>query len=287
VLVDLDGHTPDARLLVFARKPAPVQVTWLGYWNTTGLATMDYVVTDPRTTPEGSPQRFIERLLHLPESRFCYAPVAYAPDVAPLPCRERGVFTFGSFNRYDKLAPQVIDCWARILDGTEGSRLVIKSSAIDIPHARETLARRFAERGIDPARVELRGRSPHAAMLAEYADVDLALDTFPYNGGLTTCEALWMGVPMVAIEEERMISRQTAAMLRVVGLEGFVARTHAEYVELARGWADRRDELVAIRASLRGRMRACALCDGPRFARDLEDAFGRVWRGYCAGVSAG
>ena len=287
VLVDLDGHTPDARLLIFARKPAPVQFTWLGYWNTTGLATMDCIVTDPHTTPDGSPQRFVERPLRLPASRLCYASVAYAPDVAPLPCRERGVFTFGSFNRYDKLAPAVIECWAEILDGTEGSRLVIKSSAIDIPHARETLAQRFAACGIDPARVELRGRSPHAAMLAEYADVDLALDTFPYNGGLTTCEALWMGVPMVAIEEERMISRQTAAMLHVVGLEGFVARTRGEYVELARGWPARRDELAAIRASLRSRMRACALCDGPRFARDLEDALRRAWRAWCAGISAG
>jgi predicted O-linked N-acetylglucosamine transferase (SPINDLY family) len=284
ILVDLDGHTPDARLLVLARKPAPVQIAWLGYWNTTGLATMDYVVTDPHTTPEGSPQRFVERLLYLPQSRFCYAPAPYAPDVSALPCRGRGVFTFGSFNRYDKLAPPVIDRWAEILRGAEGSRLVIKNSAIGIAHARETLARRFAERGIDPARVELRARSPHAAMLAEYGDIDLGLDTFPYNGGLTTCEALWMGVPMVAIEEQRMISRQTAAMLRVIGLGEFVAATGEDYVARAVEWSLRRDELAAVRASLRERMRGSALCDGPRFARDLEDAFRRAWRDWSAGI---
>jgi predicted O-linked N-acetylglucosamine transferase (SPINDLY family) len=284
ILVDLDGHTPDARLAVFARKAAPVQITWLGYWNTTGLATMDWIITDPRTTPDGSPQRFSERLLHLPETRLCYAPAPYAPAVAPLPCRGRGVLTFGSFNRYDKLAPAVIDAWAEILRDAPAARLVIKNSAIGIAHARETLAGRFAERGIDTARIELRARSPHAAMLAEYGDIDLALDTFPYNGGLTTCEALWMGVPMVAIEEERMISRQTATMLRVLGLEGFVAATAEQYVELALQWSRRPEELAAVRMALRERMRASALCDGARFARDLEDALRRAWRGYCAGV---
>ena len=280
VLVDLDGHTPDARLLVLARKPAPVQVTWLGYWNTTGMTTMDYVITDAYTTPDGSPQRFTERLLHLPETRLCYTPVSYAPEVAPLPSRARGNFTFGSFNRYDKLGPELIACWAQILERVPDARLVIKNSAIDVPHARAELARRFAAHGIAAGRVELRGRTPHAAMLAEYGDLDLALDTFPYNGGLTTCEALWMGVPMVAIAEERMISRQTAAMLRVVGLPQFIAENRDDYVALAVRRAQEREELASIRASLRGQMRASALCDGSRFTRDLETALRTAWRHY-------
>jgi predicted O-linked N-acetylglucosamine transferase (SPINDLY family) len=250
------------------------------------MATVDYVITDPYTTPPGTAQRFSERPLVLPESRFCYAPVPYAPDVAPLPCRERGVFTFGSFNRYDKLAPPVIDCWADLLHRLPASRLVIKNSAIAIPHARDELARRFAARGIAPERIELRSRSPHPAMLAEYGDIDLALDTFPYNGGLTTCEALWMGVPMVAIEEERMISRQTAAMLRVVGLPEFVATTRDDYVERAVELSLRIEELAAIRAGLRERMRQSPLCDGARFVRHLEAAFRQAWREHCAVGSA-
>jgi predicted O-linked N-acetylglucosamine transferase (SPINDLY family) len=286
VLVDLDGHTPDARLLVFARKPAPIAITWLGYWNTTGMTTVDYVLTDPHTTPEGSPQRFTERLLRLPDSRFCYAPVPYAPEVAPLPSAARGVFTFGSFNRYDKLGPELVDCWAEILRRVPESRLVIKNSAIAVPHARDELSRWFAARGIALERVLLRAKSPHAAMLAEYGDIDLGLDTFPYNGGLTTCEALWMGVPMVAIEEERMISRQTSSMLRQVGGEDFIARTRDEYIELAVRWAQQRDRLAAVRRSLRERMRISPLCDGARFTRNLEAALRTVWRRWCAGMEA-
>jgi protein O-GlcNAc transferase len=285
ILVDLDGHTPDARLLVFARKPAPVAITWLGYWNTTGMATVDYVLTDPYTTPEGSPQRFTEKLLRLPDTRFCYAPVPYAPEVAPLPGATRETFTFGSFNRYDKLGPDLVDRWAAILHRVPGSRVVIKNTAIAVPHARDELSRWFAARDIAPERVVLRAKSPHAAMLAEYGDIDLGLDTFPYNGGLTTCEALWMGVPMVAIEEERMISRQTSSMLRQVGGEEFIARTRDEYVELAVRWAQQRDRLAAVRASLRERMRVSPLCDGARFTRNLEAALRRVWRRWCAGLA--
>jgi len=283
ILVDLDGHTPDSRLLAFARKPAPVAITWLGYWNTTGMATVDYILTDPHTTPEGSPQRFTEAPLRLPDSRFCYAPVTYAPEVALLPSASASgrAFTFGSFNRYDKLGPSVLDAWAGILRRVPLSRLIIKNSAIAIPQARDALSRQFAARGIAPDRIELRARSPHAAMLAEYGDIDLGLDTFPYNGGLTTCEALWMGVPMVAIEEERMISRQTAAMLRLTGGEAFIARTRDEYMALAVQWSQERERLGAARASLRERMRTSPLCDGVRFTRNLEAALRGAWRRYC------
>jgi protein O-GlcNAc transferase len=282
ILVDLDGHTPDSRLLVFARKPAPIQVTWLGYWNTTGMRTVDYVLTDPDTTPEASPQQFTETPLRLPSTRFCYAPVPYAPTVSASPWRARGIFTFGSFNRYDKLGPDLIECWAEILRRVPQSRLVIKNSAMSIPYARSELGRRFSDRGIAPARVELRERSPHAAMLAEYGEIDLGLDTFPYNGGLTTCEALWQGVPIVAIEGERMISRQTSAMLRLVGAAEFVAPTRDEYVALAVHWAQNTERLDEVRQALRDRMRTSPLCDGPGFVRDLESALTSAWRTYCA-----
>jgi predicted O-linked N-acetylglucosamine transferase (SPINDLY family) len=286
ILVDLDGHTPNSRLLVFARKPAPVQITWLGYFNTTGMQTIDYILTDSNTTPSDSPQRFSEVPLRLADSRICYAPVPYAPAVSSSPCLERGWFTFGSFNRYDKLGPEIIACWAAILRRVPGSRLVVKNSAIAVPCARSELARRFAEHGIAAERVELRERSPHPAMLAEYGDIDLGLDTFPYNGGLTTCEALWQGVPIVAIEEERMISRQTSAMLRLIGAAQFIASNRDEYVALAARWAGERDRLDAVRRSQRERMRLSALCDGPRFTRNLEHTLRAAWRGYCEQASS-
>jgi len=282
ILVDLDGHTPDTRLLVFARKPAPVAITWLGYWNTTGMSTVDYILTDPLTTPRGSPQRFTERPLFLPDSRFLYAPVPYAPKVSQLPSTEGSIFTFGSFNRFDKLGPELIDCWAEIMRRVPRSRLVIKNSAIAFPHARKELSRRFKSLGIEPERIDLRAKSPHAAMLAQYNDIDLGLDTFPYNGGLTTCEALWMGVPIVAIEEERMISRQTSSMLRLVGCEDFVAQTRDEYVDLAVHWANQIKKLAIVRACLREKMRASPLCDGARFTQNLEAAMRNVWRHYCS-----
>ena len=281
ILIDLDGHTPDSRLFVFARKPVAIQITWLGYWNTTGMRTVDYILTDPYTTPEDSPQRFTEAPLRLADSRFCYAPVPYAPPVSSSPCTERGTFTFGSFNRYDKLGPEVIECWAEILRRVPDSRLLIKNSAIAIPYARAELARRFANRGIPADRIELRERSPHPAMLAEYGDIDLGLDTFPYNGGLTTCEALWQGVPIIAIEEERMISRQTSAILRLVGAEEFIAWTRDEYIALAVRWAQETERLGYLRPMLRDRMRASPLCDGPRFTRNLETALRDAWRWYC------
>jgi protein O-GlcNAc transferase len=284
ILVDLDGHAPGSRLLVFARKPAPVQLTWLDYFNTTGMRTVDFILTDAYTTPIDSPQRFVEAPLRLPHTRLCYTPVAHAPDVSALPCSRRDVFTFGSFNRYDKLGAAVIDCWAEILLRVPASRLIVKNAALAVAGARAALERRFADRGVAPGRIELRSRSPHAAMLAEYADVDLALDTFPYNGGLTSCEALWMGVPMVALEGERMISRQTAAILRLIGGDSFIARTRSEYVDVAVRWTRALERLAALRSSLRERMRSSALCDGERFARDLEGVLRSIWRAYCARV---
>jgi predicted O-linked N-acetylglucosamine transferase (SPINDLY family) len=267
---------------VFARKPAPIAITWLGYWNTTGMSTVDYILTDPWTTPVGSPQQFTEEPLPLPDGRLLYAPVSYAPDVSSLPSAGSAIFTFGSFNRFDKLGPELIDCWAEILHRLPESRLIIKNSAIAFPHARDELSRWFTARGIALERIELRTKSPHEVMLAEYNDIDLGLDTFPYNGGLTTCEALWMGVPIVAIEEERMISRQTSSMLRQIGCEDFIAQTHDEYVMLAVRWAKERARLAAVRAALREQMRESSLCDGVRFTRNLEAALRAVWRHYCA-----
>lgn len=287
ILVDLDGHSPTGRPRLFARKPAPVQVEWLDYFDTSGLATMDYILTDPYTTPADSPQRFSETPYRLPHTRFCYTPPEYVPPVAGPPCLTGRPFTFGSFNRQDKLNPTLLARWAEILLAAPGSRLLLKNRALEAAAVRASVLESFGKAGIGPDRLLLRGPSPHADMLAEYAEVDVALDTFPYNGGLTSCECLWMGVPIVALEAERMIGRQTAAMLRLLGLDDWVADSPADYVRLAVAKSREPAALAPLRAGLRERMAASPLCDAGRFAVDLETAYRTMWRRHCAARQAG
>jgi predicted O-linked N-acetylglucosamine transferase (SPINDLY family) len=282
ILVDLAGHMTGNRLLIFARKPAPIQVAWLDYFDTTGLETMDYLITDPATTPAHSPQRFTEALLRLPASRFCFAPLAAAPPPAALPMRNKGYVSFGSFNRIDKMNERVIAAWAAILRRIPDSRLVLKNVALTVPDVAEHCRAGFAAHGVGAERLDLRAPSAHREMLAEYGDIDIALDTFPYNGGATSLDALWMGVPIVALAGERMIARQTAAMLACVDLQDFVARSADEYVELAVSKALEPEPLSAIRSGLRACMRASPLCDASRFARELEDNLRLIWRRWCA-----
>jgi len=285
ILVDLDGHNPTGRPLIFARKPAPVQVEWLDWFDTSGMATVDYVITDPWTTPADSPQRYTETPLRLPHARLCYTPVGYAPPVAPMPSHGGAPFTFGSFNRQDKLHPALYRRWAEILHAVPQARLLLKNRALQVPAVRESVLAAFAGLGIAGERLWLRGPSPHASMLGEYADVDIALDTFPYNGGLTTCECLWMGVPIVTLEAERMIGRQTAAMLRLLGLDDWVAASPEEYVRLAVARAREPHAVAQLRASLRSHFAASPICDAARFARDLEAAYRTMWRHYCAAAT--
>jgi protein O-GlcNAc transferase len=281
ILIDLDGHSPTGRPLLFAHRPAPVQAEWLDYFDTTGMEAINYLLTDPYTTPENSPQRFAETPIRLPHTRFCYTPPSYAPPVEASPCSSGKPFTYGSFNRQDKLHPELINIWAEILLAVPGSRLLLKNRAIEIPFVRSALQESFAKQGVAPDRLILRGPSSHAEMLAEYGEVDVALDTFPYNGGLTSCECLWMGVPIVALEAERMIGRQTSAILRLLVLDDWVADTRADYVDLAVEKSRDCGDLVKLRMTLRERMKQTSLCNAPRFTRDLEAAYRAMWRQYC------
>ena len=281
ILIDLAGHAPENRLLIFARKPAPIQITWLDYFNTSGLTTMDYIVSDLFTTPLDSPQRFTEEIIRLPHSRFCYSPLENAPPVARLPCLNKEYFTFGSFNRLDKITPEVIRLWAKVLQQVPKARMVIKNSAMVVPDVCEHLLRRFTDQGISAERVELRKASAHLDMLGEYADIDLALDTFPYNGGATTFDALWMGVPVVSLRGERMIARQTSSLLENVNLREFIADSPGQYVAIAVDWANRTSQLAEIRAGLRTKMQNSPLCDAKTFARHFESALRMVWQKWC------
>lgn len=282
ILIDLDGHGPTGRPLIFARKPAPLQVEWLDWFNTSGMDTIDYFLTDPYTTPPDSPQRFSEQPIPLPHCRLCYSPVGSAPPVAPMPALTGAPFTYGSFNRQDKFSPEVLRGWAGILHAVPDSRLLLKNRALQITAVKAWVEKNFARLGIPAERLVLRGPSTHVDMLKQYGDVDVALDTFPYNGGLTTCECLWMGVPIVAIEAERVIGRQTSAMLRLLGLDEWVASSTDDYVRLAVEKSRQQEAVAALRGSLRQRFEQSPLCDAPRFARDLERVYRSMWQRYCA-----
>ena len=280
ILVDLAGHTARNRLPVFARRPAPVQVSWLGYWATTGLSTIDYLITDAVTVPPGEERWYSERVVRLPGGRFCYAPPDDAPEPSPLP-PEAGTPMFGSFNNLSKVTPTTVRLWAEVLKAVPGARLLLKWTSLADAGTRQRVQAAFAEAGVDPARLLLRGRSAHAAMLAKYGDIDVALDPVPFSGGLTSVEALWMGVPVVTLPADTAPSRQTAGLLRILGLDDLVAKNAADYVRIAAGLAADQCRLAAFREGLRARMAASPLCDGAAYTRGLEAVYREIWRQYC------
>lgn len=286
ILVDLAGHTPGHRLPVLAHRPAPVQGTWLDYFNTTGLDAVDFLLSDLEHSPLDDQQRFAERLVLLPVLRYCWEPPAYAPPARPPPTLAGRPVVFGAFCRLAKLSRETLDAWCAILSSAPGSRLFVKSTALAGAAERRHLAARFAERGIDPGRLDLRGPSGHADMLAQYNEVDIALDTFPYNGGLTTFEALWMGRPVIALDGASLISRQSRAILAAAGLRELVARDVAGYVELATQLARDKQRLAALSGGLRDRLKACPALDVGRFVGALGEAYRREWQRWCQRAGA-
>lgn len=285
ILVDLSGHTAYNRLPVFARKPAPVQATWIGYFHSTGLRNIDYFITDPHTTPAGSGQLFSEAPVFLPHSRFCYSPPEYAPEVAPLPVELNGYVTFGSFNRTEKLVDPVIDAWARILALAPASRLLLKSSSLENEALRKDIRHRFSARGIESERIELRGPSSHPDMLEQYSEIDIALDPFPFNGGMTTLEALWMGVPVLTIEGRSVVSRQTVSVLHNIGLADELAFPDTEaYIKGAVALSMNNQRIDSLRRTIRPLMAASAIRNARQFSADLEALYRRMWLAWCNGT---
>jgi protein O-GlcNAc transferase len=282
ILVDLSGHTSDSRLGVFALKPAPVQLSWLGFWGTTGLPTIDYILSDVTTIPEGDERHYSETVFRLPDSRFCYAPPYYAPTPATTPAYlKNGYVTFGSFNNLSKIGPDVIELWARVLQQTPTARLLLKWASLADGAVRQSLFDSFALHGIGPERLTMRPASPHHEMLAEYGDMDIALDPFPFSGGLTSCEALWMNVPVVTLPGSRAVSRQTQGFLRAIGLPELVASSADDYVRITTDLAADRPRLAELQRTLRRRMAASPLCDGYVFTRNLEAAYRTMWQSWC------
>lgn len=282
ILVDLAGHTSNHRLGVFAARPAPLQLTYLGYPNTTGLAPIDYRITDAIADPPGAEAWYSERLLRLGGGFLCYQPDPHTPEVAPLPALAAGRVTFGSFNNFSKLNPAVLALWAEVLQQVPGSRLLLKCPALTDAVLRERTAVVLRELGVGTERLELLGHSPtRAEHLALYGQVDIALDTFPYNGTTTTCEALWMGVPVVSLVGRQHAGRVGASLLDAVGHPEWAATTPVAYVALAAGLAGEPGRLEAIRAGLRQGMAISPLCNAADFAHRFEDALRQAWIAAC------
>jgi predicted O-linked N-acetylglucosamine transferase (SPINDLY family) len=277
VLVDLAGHTAGNRLGVLAARPAPVQATLFGYPQTTGLAAVDYRITDAVSDPPGqSEHNSVERLLYLPVVPWVYSPPPDAPPVAPLPGRDVSSFTLGCLNNPAKLSEACLTAWANLLHAVPEARIVLLAGRSQV--GRERLREHFERSRIAENRVDLLGRLPRPEYFATYCRFDLSLDPFPYNGGVTTGDSLWMGVPVVGRAGDDYRSRQGLMAMRAVGLCEFVTDAPEGLVQVVREWSQRRSELAVIRRGLRERLAASPLADAPRYVRNLEEAVRRVWR---------
>ena len=283
ILVDLAGHTAHNRLRVFARKPAPVQVTWLGYSNTTGLRAMDYRIVDDVTDPPGAADTLAtETLVRLAGGFICYGGAAHAPEPSAAPCLTSGAVTFGSFNNPAKVSPATFDVWARLLTRLPNARLLLKGKSFADSGTRALFLSEMRNRGIASERIELLAWLPSgSAHLALYDRVDIALDPFPYNGTTTTCEALWMGVPVVTLRGDRHAARVGASLLTQAGLTDWIADSIDAYVETALALAANPDALNTLRNTLRARLFVSPLCARENFARRLEAAYAAMWQRWC------
>jgi protein O-GlcNAc transferase len=284
ILVDLSGHTRANRLTVFAREPAPVQVTAWGYAMGTGLDTMHYFLADEVVVPPAMAHRYTETVVPLP-AVVCYEPPAGAPAVAPPPSAARGYVTFGAFNRLTKITPDTISAWGRVLLAVPDARLVVKSGGLEDGPDRELLLGRLARLGVDARRVTILGGTPQPEHLAAHAEIDVLLDTFPHGGGVTTLDALYMGVPTVTLLGERVAGRLSASFLTVLGLERLIAGSVDEYVETAQEVAARPAWLAEERTTLRARLLASPLCDAQAYTRAVEAAYRGMWRRWCGGLT--
>lgn len=285
IVIDLAGHTANNRLLALARRPAPVQVSYLGYPATTGLPAFGYRLTDAVTEPPGTAERYYtERLVRLPNSLWCYQPADDMPAVSPLPALARGQVTFGSFNNFAKIGPRVIALWARVLAAVPGARLALLCASD--AETQDRIAAQFAVHGIARERLTLYGREVRAAYLQRFAQADIALDPFPCNGGTTTCDALWMGLPVVSLIGDTFLSRASYSVLCAAGCETFAQASEDDYVACCVDLARNLSRLATLRATLRDRLQRAPLLDGPLLAANVEHALREMWRHWCAEAPA-
>jgi predicted O-linked N-acetylglucosamine transferase (SPINDLY family) len=281
ILVDLAGHTAGGRLAVFARKPAPVEMTWLGYFNTTGVEAIDYILVDPIVAPPHEKPPFVEKLLCFEGCYLAYQPPAYAPAVNASPFLTNGYVTYGCFNAISKLAKPVLETWGEILRQNPTARLALKDRAFDHVYAREKYTDYFGGLGIDTARLILLGQTTPGDTLAAWQQIDIALDPFPYNGGTTTCEALAMGVPVVTLHGNKFVSRVGTTILANAGLPELISNTREEYIFKAVELGRSLDGLAELRKTMRDILGRSTLWDVAGFTRKMEHGYREIWRRWC------
>ncbi|APA67263.1 hypothetical protein YQ44_04785 [Janthinobacterium sp. 1_2014MBL_MicDiv] len=282
VLLDLSGHTAENRLPLFAWRPAPVQATWLGYFATTGVAQIDYLLGDRFVAPPGEADQFTETLWRMPDSYLCFTAPEFDLAVAPLPALENGYVTFACFNNLGKMNDDVVAVWARVLQQVPDARLFLKNPQLGDAGVRTHTLARFAAHGIPAVRLRLEGPSSRQELLATYQQADIVLDPFPYPGGTTSMEALWMGLPIVTRKGDRFLSHLGESVLHNAGLPDWIAADDDAYVAIAVQKAGDLASLAALRGGLRAQVLASPLYDAPRFARHFEDAMWGMWRARMA-----
>lgn len=281
ILVDLSGHTAGNRLTLFANRPAPIQCTWLGYAGTTGLTEIDYVIADRFVLPPDEASLCSERPFLLPHSYLCFTPPETDIAVGSLPALANGFITFGCFNNLLKINDAVVDLWSALLDAVPNARLFLKTAQLASPDVCDGLEAQFAARGIAPGRLILAPASPREDLLAAYSHVDIALDPFPFGGGTTTLEALWMGIPVIALRGSRFVGRVGQSILTTLGLPDLIADNAPDYLLKAVRLATALPRLAALRHSLRTRLIESPLCDAASFAGDLEAGYRAMWVAWC------
>lgn len=277
ILIDLSGHTAHNRLPVFACRPAPVQATWLGYFATTGVAEMDYIIGDPHVTPPGEESHFTERIWRMPKSYLCFTAPEEEVVVNELPALSRGYVCFGCFNNLSKVNDAVVALWSRVLQQVPNSKLFLKSAQLVDPGIVRTTIDRFAARGIQEDRLVLEGGSERIEYLRAYHQVDIALDTFPYPGGTTSAEGLWMGVPVLTRKGDRFIAHNGESIAHNSGQSEWIAQDETDFVLKACRFAADLEALAELRRGLRGQLLASSLCDAERFSVALEEALWGMW----------
>lgn len=290
VLVDLNGYSHVPRLRLFLHRPSPVQVSWFNMYATTGMPCFDALIGDEHVVREDEERFYTEPIVRLPSCYLTFEVDHPAPEVAPPPCVRRGFLTFGSLASQYKLSPPLVAAWSRILQGAPESRLLLRNRGLGDAGAHEHLKARFAEHGVDPVRLELLGPAEHFEFLRSYDRIDVALDSFPYNGGTTTCEALWQGVPVLAFCGDRWGARYGWSILQHAGLSEFGADDEEGLVALAVDLArapETASRLSALRSTLRDRLRGASICDSARLARLLEGEYRRLWHAWRDQEAAG
>ena len=280
VLIDLSGHTAGNRLRLFALKPAPIQITWLGYFASTGVDEMDFIIGDPYVTPPSEESHFVEKVLRLPESYLCFTQPIEELSCKPLPALRNGYVTFGCFTAIARITDKVISTWAKILTALPNSKLYLKDKYLADKECCRLVVDRFKSSGISDRQLILAGPSTRSEYLASYEDVDIALSPFPYGGGTISVEGMWMGVPVITMKGDHFVSHIGETIAWNTGMEGWIANDEKGYVDKAIRYASNLDKLANIRGELRTKLKGSPLMDTKKFAVNFENAIRKI----CLGV---